>query len=87
MTDANRQWMERIQAHTPERQAAYEAAFRAVQNTENWKNPIDAVVAADKLAITVEAIAWFAGSATTVTPLPDGTFKVTAPGYYRSVGA
>ena len=63
-------------------------AFEAVQNKENWKFPIDALVQPDNLADTIVAIEFFTGGKTTASF--DGerkAFHITSPGYYVSVGA
>lgn len=64
-------------------------AFEAVQ-AENWKDPVDAVVAFDDVSVTVAAIQFFAGSEAYLKPLGpshDHAFHVKAPGYYARVGA
>jgi hypothetical protein len=63
--------------------------FEAVEDKTNWKNPIaHAYVSREALADTIEAIQFFAGSATTVAWDGDREmFRLNAPGYYISVGA
>lgn len=63
-------------------------AFDAVQDKQNWKNPIP-VQPIDhlKLTLTVQAIAYFAGSPTDIGQADDGTIYIKAPGYYACIGA
>lgn len=64
-------------------------AFSRVQDKKNWKNPISAVVALTdyERALTEEAISFFAGSPSFFQIVDGGKYRVTAPGYYASVGA
>jgi hypothetical protein len=62
-------------------------AFSKVANPDNWKYAIKAVVQSDDLVDVIRAITFIAGSKSTVRPLDDGRFEVTAPGYYADVGA
>jgi hypothetical protein len=57
------------------------------KHPDGWKMPIDAQVPAgsDTSAMSA-AIAYFCGSSSEFAQNPDGTFHVTAPGYYLSVG-
>lgn len=66
---------------------ALHAAFNAVHNAKNWKLPIDAVVSAEALAITLVAIPFMVGGACTVTATKEGTFRVQNAGYYDNIGA
>lgn len=64
------------------------AAFEAVQDEKNWKNPIpERTVSVDKLGVVVAAIAFYAGSPTYGKLEPNGCFTIKAPGYYACVGA
>lgn len=70
-------------------------AFERVEDKANWKDPIDATVdlANDfELEVLRYAIAFFTGSQATFKPKPGKKllgcrYRVTAPGYYRAVGA
>lgn len=69
-------------------------AFARVENRQNWKLAIDAVVdvANDRDLLTLrEAVVFFTGSIPTFTPvggaLPGCRYRVTAIGYYAAVGA
>jgi hypothetical protein len=67
------------------------ALFSAVQNAENWKNAIDAVVdlSDNRNRIgTFLAIEFFTGSRATMEQMRDGKrYRVTAAGYYATIGA
>jgi hypothetical protein len=52
-----------------------DAAFKAVQPESHWKDTIDAVVAADVLAITIDAIHYFTATACTVAPATYGSTR------------
>jgi len=41
-------------------------AFNSVRNPEYWQGPIRAIVESDKIAVIIEAIAYFTGEATSV---------------------
>jgi hypothetical protein len=56
------------------------------KHPDDWKMPIDAEVpAGSDINAMSAAIAYFCGSSSEFAPNPDGTFHVTAPGYYLSV--
>jgi hypothetical protein len=65
--------------------------FGAVQNRENWKGPIDAFVdlRVDWARIgTFLAIEFFTGSRAVMEQMRDGVrYRVTADGYYATIGA
>lgn len=62
-----------------------EKAFRAVQDKEHWKNPINSCVRAEDVEVTKEAIVYFtATEATLGENLGNGWYKIMAPGYYLS---
>ena len=64
------------------------AAFDAVESPKGWKFPINATIESKDIDVTVEAISYFAGSPTNVGKiLKNGKVKITAPGYYKCVGA
>jgi hypothetical protein len=68
-------------------QGQLEAAIAMVQNKENWKLPINAIVKNEDIQVTLAAINYFAGGACNVTHLANGTAHITAPGYYALIGA
>lgn len=81
--------MTALQQQYPEaRVAELRAAFQAVENPDNWKKPVVAVVPLAKLAITIQAIEFFAGSPTYLKfqGKMSGDCAIFAPGYYASVG-
>jgi hypothetical protein len=65
------------------------AAFERVENSENWKNPINSIVKAsdEELDAIKEAVIFFAGCVPTFLRLPQDQVLVTAVGYYGAVGA
>jgi hypothetical protein len=69
--------------------AELKAAFELVENKENWKLPIDAVVPYEsKLDQIREAVIFFAGCTPRFTLSPSkGFVRVRAAGYYMAVGA
>jgi hypothetical protein len=67
--------------------AELHAAFSAVQDPANWKNPIDAVIDASAQDVTLEAVVFFAGCLPTFKKRGDGRLNVKAVGYYVAVGA
>lgn len=58
-----------------------DTAFKAVQNRENWKNPIDVMVDDAAVRVTVEAIKFFHASDPKVTPLGEGKTRIKGIGY------
>lgn len=62
-------------------------AFDRVANRDNWKSPIDNIVALADVQVTMAAISFYTGSLPAVTLLPDGLCAVQAIGYYLAVGA
>lgn len=64
-------------------------AFDSVADRANWKNPINAVVALDSFGICLltEAVIFFTGSVPSYKSLGGGKYRVTAAGYYRTIGA
>jgi len=63
---------------------AKQDAFEAVQNKENWKFPIDAIIDEKDRKITQEAIQFFAGGGVKFFQAGPGKLRVTAPGYYKN---
>lgn len=65
-------------------------AFDQVADKANWKNPIDRVVriASDRqMAFIREAVIFFTGSVPTFTAKGANKYRVTAAGYYNTIGA
>jgi hypothetical protein len=58
------------------------AAFTAVQNKDDWKNPINALIDPKDQAVTHAAIVHFAYGGATFTKAAGGKLRVNAPGYY-----
>lgn len=74
----------------PEQDYIREKAFDMVKDPNNWKNPIRAVVKADKKMqeLIKDAIEFYCGSPCLITEKRDGEYvMVQAPGYYVCVGA
>jgi hypothetical protein len=67
-------------------QSRLDAAFSAVQDKENWKKPIAAIINSKDLAVTIAAISFFAGCSSSVVVRDDGTCSISAIGYYQAVG-
>lgn len=69
--------------------AELKAAFEKVRNTDNWKNPINAVIPQSDAEITRQAVIFFAGCSPkfTTARVDDGYLRVKAVGYYAAVGA
>jgi hypothetical protein len=74
-------------------EAALRAAFERVQDPTNWKNPINAPVAADAdRELIATAIIFYTGSTPTFQAIYRGPqelvgYIVRAAGYYAAVGA
>lgn len=68
---------------------ALRAAFEQVQNTENWKLPIDATVPVDSdLELLETAIIFFTGSQPSFMRIGiTDRIHVEAAGYYEAIGA
>lgn len=64
-------------------------AFRLVQDRDNWKMPVDAVIPDTPgiRELVSDAVIFFAGCLPEIIPLPDGKIRVTAIGYYNAVGS
>lgn len=69
-------------------QAELDAAFKEIQNAEHWKNPIDAWIHPNRFDICNEACIYFTGSGLTRRARRGNhCVRVTAPGYYQTIGA
>jgi hypothetical protein len=54
----------------------------------NWKDPIDAVIAADDFDNCNSAAIWFTGGGLTIVgKVKGGKVRVTGTGYYANIGA
>lgn len=65
-------------------------AFNRVRNPQGWKLPINRIVVArgeDELEDILDAIDFFVGGGGEVKRIRGRTFRVTAPGYYVTIGA
>jgi hypothetical protein len=65
------------------------AAFNKVCNAENWKLPVKASVFANEQerAMIAAAVGFFTGSVATFKALKGGNYRVSAPGYYATIGS
>lgn len=71
-------------------QQELEAAFALVRPKANWKDPIDVLIPNKGKAhinLIAQAIAHFTGSIAEFTPVGRRMVRVTAAGYYASIGA
>jgi hypothetical protein len=69
---------------------AMQAAFELVQNRENWKLPIDAVVAIEsdfERELIYHAVMFYTGSIAQFYRQGPVQYRVRAMGYYAAVGA
>jgi len=80
----------RIDAFLEEAKGGYtvaqlQEAFDSVKDADHWKNPIDAIVDADRRDVLARAIPWYTGTTAEFHDLPDdpARLRVTAPGYYE----
>ena len=78
----------------PVTQGQLSEAFDRVADKANWKNKIDAVVDLNdqEMAMISEAVVFFTGSVAKFAPrngaaLPKCRYRVTAAGYYATIGA
>lgn len=62
-------------------------AFNKVQNTDNWKNPISALIKTEDVSIIDAAIGFYAGGGAVYKNCGGGFTRVMAPGYYATIGA
>ena len=64
-------------------------AFNLVANRANWKFPVNCTVNADaaKRALIREAVIFFTGSVPRFHRIARGQYRVSAPGYYATIGA
>ena len=65
-----------------------EAFDRLTFGMENWKLPIETTVRPEEFELMNEACLFFTGSSLTIKLPHKGTrFRVTAPGYFATIGA
>ncbi len=62
-------------------------AFDQVQNKDNWKSPVDAMILTKNVKITEAAIIHYTGSVATFTRIDGNNTRVRAAGYYAAIGA
>lgn len=62
-------------------------AFDLVVDAEHWKNPIDAVIDANKREVVDTAITFFAGSVAHFSHIDEDNLRVQARGYYSDIGS
>jgi hypothetical protein len=71
-------------------QAVLTAAFEMVEDSTNWKNPIDATVKLNEgdFDVIQEAVIHFTGSVPrfSVVNKKEGLYRVQAAGYYEAIG-
>lgn len=72
---------------TPYTREQLQAAFDKVCDKTNWKNPINAECSRDEVEVTKSAIIFFTGSIPTYQSISDSRLKVTAAGYYLTIGS
>lgn len=80
---------DKLRIHEPFTSTEMQAAFEMVRDKSDWKKPIDIVIddpGPKNLACMEEAIIFYTGSTATVRELPSGRLKITAPGYYNTIG-
>lgn len=94
LAEANAQVVEQIDGQ-PVTRGELNAAFALVENKENWKLPIDALVTIQdrnrprrEIELIRKAVVFFTGSVPTIDRgVRGGTIRVKAAGYYNAVGA
>jgi len=64
-----------------------EAFDLVVSDSEHWKNPIDAVIDANKREVVDSAIKFFAGSTAHFSYVNEDELRVQAAGYYADIGS
>ena len=65
-------------------------AFARVQHAENWKYPIDALVKLENekaIAAVREAVIFYTGSVPEIVAVLGKGYRVTAAGYYMTIGS
>lgn len=66
-------------------------AFRRVENKQNWKYPIDAMLAGElthrECAAIRQAVIFFAGCEAMFTKVRGNGYRVQAVGYYAAIGS
>ena len=68
-------------------QQELDAGFELVRPEDHWKAPIDAVIPAEARDLVERAVPWYSGGHATFRAMPDGRLRVTAPGYWASIGS
>jgi hypothetical protein len=63
-------------------------AFELIENKENWKNPISAVIDSMKFYLCDAAAEYFTGAGLKkVFQVSDSRVMISGPGYYLTIGA
>lgn len=78
----SREEIDRIAGYTDEYVNQLKAAFDAVADPADWKNPIHAIVTADHLGITLDAIEFYTATQATVKAVNPGIYYVHSIGYH-----
>jgi hypothetical protein len=63
-------------------QEQLEQAFRKVQNSIYWKNPIDSFCFVNEMDVTREAIIHFTATVPNFRPMGNNLMRVSAKGYH-----
>lgn len=66
--------------------AELKAAFDAVCDRSNWKNPVQGTILPKDEDVTREAVIFFTGSVPKFRARPSGRLLVEAAGYYKTIG-
>jgi len=68
-------------------QAQRNAWFSKIEPRDNWKNPINAWISIGDFHHCNQAALWFTGHRLTIAEQRGDKMRVTAPGYYATIGA
>ena len=60
---------------------AMRVAFNVICDKADWKAPVDAIVALDDLAVTMNGIQFMTATPADCDPIGGGFYRVTAAGY------
>lgn len=83
-TDLEGEAYEELQA---KRQVYWDMICPYVTRGARWKEHIDAVIPEEHFASCNAACIWWTGAMLDVRECKDGKQRVTAPGYYETIGA
>ncbi len=62
-------------------------AFSMVQDQENWKNPVSALIHPQFKDVVADAVTFMTGSVPKFLSIGSGMLRVQASGYYEAIGA